>query len=73
MEAKVLSVDPETQRISLSMKAFEARPEPTKAEAEPEVPAAEAEPAPPTKKKKEPPLRGGLGRSPLAEKFGLKW
>ena len=39
VEAKVLSVDPENQRISLSMKAFEARPESAKKE-EPEAEAA---------------------------------
>ncbi len=76
VEAKVLSVDPENQRISLSMRALEARPEPPKKpEAEAEQESA-VEQAPPTSAKKKPrkvPLQGGLGRSPLAEKFGLKW
>ena len=76
VEAKILSVDPENQRISLSMKALEARPEPKKKDAEPEEEAAASEAAaePPKKKKeRKVPLQGGLGRSPLAEKFGLKW
>jgi predicted RNA-binding protein with RPS1 domain len=75
VEAKVLSVDPENQRISLSMKALEARPEPKKKETEPEEEAAPEAVAEPPKKKKERkvPLQGGLGRSPLAQKFGLKW
>jgi small subunit ribosomal protein S1 len=75
VEAKILSVDPENQRISLSMKALEARPEPKKKDAEPEEEAAPEVSTEPPKKKKERkvPLQGGLGRSPLAEKFGLKW
>ncbi len=50
VEAKVLSADPENQRISLSMKALEARPEPRKSEPEPES-EAPVEETPPTKKK----------------------
>jgi len=76
VEMKILSVDPENQRISLSMKALEARPEPKKkdAESEEEAAASEAAAEPPKKKKeRKVPLQGGLGRSPLAEKFGLKW
>jgi small subunit ribosomal protein S1 len=76
VEAKILSVDPENQRISLSMKALETRPEPKKKEGESEegadVPEAAADP-PKKKKERKVPLQGGLGRSPLAEKFGLKW
>src|SRR5262245_60392419 len=73
VEAKVLSVDTENQRISLSMKALEARPEPSK-KSEGEEQAAEQEPAQqPKKKERKVPLQGGLGRSPLAEKYGLKW
>jgi len=76
VEAKILSVDPENQRISLSMKALEARPEPKKKETEPEEEATAQEVAaesPKKKKERKVPLQGGLGRSPLAEKFGLKW
>jgi small subunit ribosomal protein S1 len=75
VEAKVLSVDPEAQRISLSMKALEARPEPVKKDWEKAVEAAEqAEPEPPPPKKpRKVPLQGGLGRSTAGDKFGLKW
>ena len=73
VEAKVLSVDVENQRISLSMKALEARLEPTRkssAGAEPEA----AEPTVPSKKKeRKVPLKGGLGKSEFGDKFGLKW
>lgn len=69
VEAKVLSVDAEGQRISLSMKALESRPTPAKKEEpEPEEPET---PEPPRKERKTP-LKGGLGRS-QGERFGLKW
>ncbi|MCC7084685.1 MAG: S1 RNA-binding domain-containing protein [Pirellulales bacterium] len=74
IEAKVLSVDPENQRISLSMKALEARPEPPKKQDQPPEPEPEAEASPPPRRaKRKVPLQGGLGRSPMGEKFGLKW
>jgi hypothetical protein len=70
----VLSVDMGAKRISLSMKAAIAPPEP---EAKPGAPegAAGPQPAEPPKPKKKPagPLLGGLGRSPGAERLGLKW
>ncbi len=69
VDAKVLSVDTENQRISLSMKAYEARPESAKKE----EPEAEAAPEPPKKKKRAVNLQGGLGRSPHGDKFGLNW
>ncbi len=76
IEAKVLSVDPENQRISLSMKALGPPPEPMKkgktedgAAAEESAPVAEQ----PKKKPRKVPLQGGLGRSPMGDKFGLKW
>ena len=69
VEVKVLSVDPEAQRISLSLKALQGRPEPVRKANEPEEP--EPPPLPPRKYKT--PLKGGLGPSPGAEKFGLKW
>jgi len=71
IDAVVLSVDSEAQRISLSMK--DTLPEP---EAPEQAESSEAqEPAPPPKHRKEPakPLQGGLGRSTEGDKFGLKW
>jgi predicted RNA-binding protein with RPS1 domain len=71
VEVLVLSVDPEAQRISLSMKALSPEPEPAQKE---EEPADEAVPKrPPRRKKPDQPLQGGLGRSSAGKKFGLKW
>ncbi len=69
VEVQVQSVDSEQQRISLSLKALEARPTTQKAAAEPEEP--EAPPEPPKKRKT--PLRGGIGGPPTGDQFGLKW
>ncbi|HQU42910.1 MAG TPA: S1 RNA-binding domain-containing protein, partial [Pirellulales bacterium] len=69
VEVKVLSIDPEQQRISLSMKALQARPEAKKAEKGVE----EEEPPPPPLPKQKGPLKGGLGRGSGGEQFGLKW
>jgi predicted RNA-binding protein with RPS1 domain len=72
VEAKVLSIDQENQRMSLSLKALEAKPEPAKKEdaAPPEddtpVPAR-----PPVVYKT--PLKGGLGKPSGGESVGLKW
>jgi small subunit ribosomal protein S1 len=69
---QVLSIDPEAQRIGLSMKALEARPEPAKKD-EPEPPE-EAPAAPKPQVKRKTPLQGGLGPvSNDGAKFGLKW
>jgi small subunit ribosomal protein S1 len=70
IDAVVLSVDREAQRISLSIKEMIEAPKPAaKDESKPD------ETAPPPKRRKEPskPLQGGLGRSTGGEKFGLKW
>ncbi len=71
VEAKVLSVDPEAQRMSLSMKALEARAEPQGAETGPEA----EEESPPSRQppKRAAPLKGGLGRGKGGEEFGLRW
>jgi ribosomal protein S1 len=69
VEVKVLSVDPEQQRISLSLKALQARPEPAK-KSEPES----EEPEPPkAASKRKTPLKGGLGRVGDGSQFGLRW
>ena len=70
VDVKVLSVDPEAQRISLSLKALQAKPEPAKkAAAAPEEP--ETPPPPPPKRKT--PLKGGLGTGSGGQQFGLRW
>lgn len=77
VEAKVMSIDPEAQRIALSIRALVARPE-TEAEKKPreEAEAAAAEeaapPTPPVKKSTKP-LKGGLSSQSDGAKFGLKW
>lgn len=74
IEAKVLSVDVENQRISLSMKALEARLEPArKSQAGSEAEATEPAAASSKKKQRKVPLKGGLGKSEFGDKFGLKW
>jgi small subunit ribosomal protein S1 len=78
VEAKVLSVDPENQRISLSIKVLGPPPEPPKStKSDPSSAAPEAAGAPvaepPKKKQRKVPLQGGLGRSPMGDKLGLKW
>jgi small subunit ribosomal protein S1 len=70
VEAKILAIDPEEQRISLSMKAIQARPEPKRAEREEELPEEPAAPLPPSRHKN---LKGGIQRPAGGEKFGLKW
>ncbi|MBX7165253.1 MAG: S1 RNA-binding domain-containing protein [Pirellulales bacterium] len=70
VECQVLSVDPENQRISLSIRALTPRPE----SARPRREEAEPEPLPdhkrPVSKK---PLKGGVGKSTGGEAFGLRW
>ena len=70
VEVKVLSIDTEQQRISLSMKALLAKPQPAK-KAEPEAPEVEESPAPLPQFKGQ--LKGGTGRASGGEQFGLKW
>ncbi len=69
VEVFVLSVDPEAQRMSLSMKALAAPPEPVKKEE-----AGEAAPAKASKRSQKPtgPLLGGISRR-TGDRFGLKW
>lgn len=66
----VLSVDEEKQRISLSIKAAQAKPvKETKKEEEP----PEDDTPPPPLKQSKVPLKGGIGRGSGGEQFGLKW
>jgi hypothetical protein len=68
----VLTVDPDEQRMSLSIKALAPAPA-AKDAAEPEEPAAEEPAPPPVVKKRSGPLKGGLGGDSQGAKFGLKW
>ncbi len=70
VDAQVLSVDAEAQRISLSMKALEQK---GVSVAEPEQ--AEDLDAPPSEPsdRPSPPLRGGRSSASGGEKFGLQW
>ena len=63
----MLSVDADSQKISLSMKAAMAAPEKPKAKEEDEEPARVV-------KTKDPgSLKGGVTRPSGGEQFGLKW
>ena len=70
VEVLVMSVDVENQRIGLSLKALESRPEPKQSEPEPEE---EAAPLHRSSANAPRPLKGGVGKSSGGEKFGLKW
>lgn len=71
VEAKVLAVDPEAQRMSLSLKAAIAKP--VKEEKKEDEVAADEPPRPLAVPKRSGPLKGGIGKSSGGEKFGLKW
>jgi small subunit ribosomal protein S1 len=73
VDVKVLSIDVESQRISLSLKAAQAAaPEQETKEDSPADETAEdsAEPVLPRSTK---PLKGGMDRRSGGEKFGLQW
>jgi small subunit ribosomal protein S1 len=70
-EAKILAVDLEKRRLSLSIKQLVPKNKPVKAAEETDDSAADAaDPAPAPKPSG--PLKGGLGRS-TGGSFGLKW
>jgi small subunit ribosomal protein S1 len=70
VEAMVMSVDEEKQRISLSMKAVQAKPVAAKKE---EPQEEEPETPPPPMPQRKAPLKGGLGASGGGDQFGLTW
>lgn len=72
IEVLVLSVDPDAQRISLSMKEL-STPEPVKKDKEPEVGELPNGKKSSRRKKPSQPLKGGLGKSAGGEHLGLKW
>ncbi len=70
VDVKVLSVEPEKQRMSLSLKAAQAAPEVVET---PEVATVEEAPREPALPKHRGPLKGGFGGATGGEQFGLKW
>ncbi|MHB8969453.1 MAG: 30S ribosomal protein S1 [Pirellulaceae bacterium] len=74
VQVKILSLDSESQRIALSMKAVLPVPvaeEPAAPEEKEEE--APAEPRDPVVAKRNTPLRGGMDRATGGDQFGLKW
>jgi len=75
VECRVLAIDPDAQRLSLSIKALApppaavARPETDS----PEPEAAEPESPPPPPKVRKTPLKGGVGGDSAGARFGLRW
>jgi predicted RNA-binding protein with RPS1 domain len=72
VEAKVLSVDTEQQRMSLSLKAAQAAPE-KPADAGAAAETVEEPRAEPVLPKHRGPLKGGTARPSGGDQFGLKW
>ena len=73
VECRVLAVDPDEQRLSLSIKALAAKPATSGREEESAVEEPAAEAAQFVNKKHAGPLKGGLTRDSAGERFGLKW
>jgi small subunit ribosomal protein S1 len=79
VECRVITIDPDEQRLSLSIKALAPAPtskeQPVAEEPEAEEPEAEEpEAPPPVAKKRTTPLKGGTGgNQSQGEKFGLRW
>jgi small subunit ribosomal protein S1 len=73
VEVKILSVDPEQQRISLSLKALLAPPEKPGQQqvADEDMPLPADAPRAPRERNQE--LKGGIGGPSGGEKFGLTW
>jgi small subunit ribosomal protein S1 len=72
VEVKILSIDEENQRISLSLKAAQAPPQ-KKENAEKKEVEVDEPPRAPAIPKRSGPLKGGTKRDSGGEKFGLKW
>ncbi|MBN1852452.1 MAG: S1 RNA-binding domain-containing protein [Pirellulales bacterium] len=73
VDVKILSVDLETQRISLSLRALQAPPEKKTDDKKEDEEFALPKDAPKKPVKKHTSLKGGLGQSSGGEQFGLKW
>ena len=70
VEAKIVSVDPQAQKIGLSIKALVAKPDKPEQQKEKEIDEPLRESAVP---KSNQPLKGGTQRKTGGEDFGLKW
>ena len=74
VECRVIAVDPDEQRLSLSIKALAPAPAAKEQPAAEEPEADEPEAPPPVAKKRNTPLKGGTGgNQSQGEKFGLRW
>ena len=73
VEVKVLSVDPEQQRMSLSLKATLARPEKASDKRKEDAVEPDEPPRALAVPKRSGPLKGGTGKGSGGDQFGLKW
>ena len=73
VECRVLAIDPDEQRLSLSIKALAPKPAAQSGAADRAEPEVEEPAPPPVVKKRSSPLKGGLGSDSQGAKFGLKW
>jgi small subunit ribosomal protein S1 len=73
VEVKILEIDPEAQRISLSLKANMLPPEPKDPEKKPGEEPAEEPQRKPVNAPRRATLRGGTDRPSGGEGIGLKW
>ncbi len=72
VECRVLAIDPDEQRMSLSIKALAPAPA-ARDTAGSEEPTAAEPAAAPVAKQRSGPLKGGLGGDSQGARFGLKW
>ena len=73
VEVKVLSVDPEAQRIGLSLKALMPAPEKPESKSRDEGSPAPSEQPRQRRKQSDKHLKGGISSPSGGEQFGLKW
>ncbi|MFM8890033.1 MAG: hypothetical protein ACKOTB_00165 [Planctomycetia bacterium] len=73
IECRVLAIDPDEQRMSLSVKELLKAPAVSDDAPSADSPEAEDEPPAAVVKRRFKPLKGGLGGPSAGEKFGLKW
>ena len=73
VECRVLAIDPDGQKLSLSIKAL--APAPADRDLGPAAAAEQADPETPPapQKKRNTPLKGGIGGSSEGARFGLRW